>query len=122
MGKIIRYIELKVAWLSSIFCGAKFLFSFAIIFFLSSCATTELTKGGRLVREINIDWQNECKFLGYETVYESPFSARGTGNIKMRNKVYELGGNAYIKKSWIPIFGKWELNFEAYKCKEYEVI
>ena len=46
------------------------LLSFSVsIVFLVGCAA-QLTTEGRLVRQIEPDWANECKFLGVVDAYE----------------------------------------------------
>ena len=40
----------------------------AVVSSLSGCATA-LTPESRLVREINKDWQNECRFITTEQIW-----------------------------------------------------
>ena len=101
---------------------------------LAGCASAKflvpLEEGTNMVRKVQPDWKNECKFLGmYRVMSEGHLLSmpkdlyQSAGN-KMLNKVVEVGGNAYLKTNVIlphisTKFWKYadaELEFEVFKC------
>ena len=88
---------------------------------IGGCAVP-LTQEGRMVRMIQPDWKNQCKFLGTESVsfgggWTISDDVRKTRTM-MKNKVAELGGNAYLDVGTYPgAFGT-TIDFEVFNCPD----
>lgn len=94
--------------------------SLIIITLIGCSQITQLTQHGRLVRTIHPDWTIKCKFLGvidaaeYNgwTVVENK---KGVLN-QIRNKVADLGGDAFIiSQNTSDSFGSY-IQAEVYVC------
>lgn len=104
-----------------------------IILLCISSAThsgTPLTEEGKKVREISPDWSNQCDFMGTKEVTNASFGAnpdvcKKRAFDEMKNKVGELGGNAYLV-TYIDVspclFGGTTITFEAYRCPDEKSI
>ena len=104
----------------------KLTFLLSLTFLLIvGCANIPLTEGGLMVRQIQPDFRNNCKFLGNHSVDSSDFVSFGQGQdyrntqMTMKNKVAELGGNAYLTTGGhgglVAV-----IDFEVYKCPEIQ--
>ncbi|MDC0996973.1 hypothetical protein OAT01_14725 [Pseudomonadales bacterium] len=95
----------------------------AVVSFLSGCATA-LTPESRLVREINKDWQNECRFITTEQIWSTwKFGAKGN-YMEVRNQIRimtsELGGNAFVVGDFAGDgMGHYGATFEIYFCDKF---
>jgi hypothetical protein len=93
---------------------------------LASCSSVPLTTEARRVREIQPDWANSCKLITTEEVNNTSFGAHPgicaqRAQDSMRNRVAELGGNAYVvtyRSVSLCLVGGTTISFEAYKCPE----
>lgn len=92
---------------------------------LSGCATVELTPEAKATREIQIDKAQQCKFIVSDHVSSSagltPMDCAARARKIMKNRVAELGGNAYVLNSVDYRFcatGGPEFSFEVYRCPE----
>ena len=95
---------------------------------LAGCASAKflvpLEEGTNMVRKVQPDWKNECKFLGmYRVMSEDHLLNSGKDNYQnarnmMLNKVVEVGGNAYLKTNEIlpDAYTNAEFEFEVFKC------
>ena len=93
----------------------------AILITISGCSV-KLTPEARMVREIQPDWKNKCKFLGVEEVSNGEGMGvkddiRNAKNM-MRNKVAQRNGNAYLINDRLTNGFSTEIQFEIYKCHE----
>ena len=91
--------------------------------FLFSCSSVQLTEQGKKVRVIQADWANQCTFLTTEEVVSdngySPSDCKGKAYYLMKNRVAELGGNAYIKVHETVstcLTGGTKVAFEVFSC------
>ncbi len=90
---------------------------------ITGCASATLSPQGRMVREIQPDWKNKCKFLGSDSVNSAGFVSMGKASdfrkttIAMKNKVAAQGGNAYVMNLGYPGLVA-VIDFEIYKCPE----
>ena len=116
---------MRTTW-QSLSNETKRTFLLALTFLLIvGCANIPLTQGGRMVRQIQPDFRNTCKFLGNHSVDSSGFLSSGKAEdyrstqTTMKNKVAELGGNAYLTTAG---FGGLVavIDFEVYKCPEIQ--
>mgnify|MGYP001613507666 CR=1 FL=1 len=89
------------------------------------CATVELTPEAKATREIQLDSAHKCKFITSDQVSSSagltPMDCAARARKIMRNRVAELGGNAYVLNSVdyrTCATGGPEFSFEVYKCPE----
>jgi hypothetical protein len=96
------------------------------ILLIVGCANLILTQGGQMVRQMQPDFRNQCKFLGNHSVDSSGFQSmshaqeyRNT-HTKMKNRVAELGGNAYLITS--EFFGGMVavIDLEVYNCTDMQ--
>lgn len=67
---------------------------------LAGCAATVTTEGAK-VRQIQVAGKTECKFLGIAEVtgglvYSSQTEGRRDMLAQLRNKVADMGGNAFV--------------------------
>ena len=95
---------------------------------LAGCAKflVPLEEGTNMVRTVQPDWKNECKFLGmYRVMSEHLLSSSNSGEDNyqnarnmMLNKVVEAGGNAYLETNVIlpDAYTNAEFEFEVFKC------
>ncbi len=94
-----------------------------VVIFFSGCASvSKVSAGGSMVRQIQPDWANECKFLGTREAKAGDGVFAGQNDMKrdarnrMRNIVASNGGNAYvINGQHSGDFGA-GVEFEMYKC------
>jgi hypothetical protein len=97
------------------------------VFFLAmalGCNSVPLTEGAKRTRMIQPDWANSCKFITSEEITNASFGASPAVCAKrahdsMRNRVAELGGNAYLvtyRTVGPCLAGGTTISFEAYLC------
>jgi hypothetical protein len=91
--------------------------------FLSACATP-LTPEARMTREINKDWQNECRQITTEQIWSTwKFGAKGNYDEvrnQMRIMTAESGGNAFVVGDFSGDgMGHYGANFEIYYCDKF---
>jgi hypothetical protein len=93
---------------------------------LLACSGVPLTPEGQRVRRIETQFVNTCRFITSEELTDNSFAV-GPGICTkraygaMKNRVAELGGNAYVIAYEIVmpcIDGGTTLGFEAYRCAE----
>ena len=78
------------------------------------------------MRVIQGDWANACKLITTEEINDHSFGAHPgvcakRAHDSMRNRVAELGGNAYViaYQTVLPcLYGGTTISFEAYSCPE----
>lgn len=92
--------------------------------FLSACATP-LTPEARMTREINKDWQNECRQITTEQIWSTwKFGAKGNYDEvrnQMRIMTAESGGNAFVVGDFSGDgMGHYGANFEIYYCDHFK--
>ena len=87
-------------------------------------SSVPLTEGAKRTWLIQADWANRCKFITSEEITNASFGAAPAvcarrANDSMRNRVAELGGNAYLV-SYRTVgpctAGGTTISFEAYRC------
>jgi hypothetical protein len=98
-----------------------------ILVIFTGCTQTNivgLNPKAKMVREIQPDWKNKCKFLGNDQVISvNGFPRTIEVNYKnakntMLNTVIKQNGNAYIINDIIKNTDV-EIQFEIYKCRNY---
>jgi len=97
------------------------------ILLLVSCSSVPLTPEGKRVRKIQPDWANTCRFITSEEINNASFGAHPgicakRAHDAMRNRVAELGGNAYVITYETVSFcatGGTTVSFEVYSCPEH---
>ena len=94
----------------------------ATSFFILSSCSVQLTKEARMVREIQPDWKNQCKFIGVEEVsngvgFDVKGDIRNAKNM-MRNRVAQLNGNAYLINDRLTSIMSTDIQFEVYSCPQ----
>jgi hypothetical protein len=93
---------------------------------LVACGSVPLTPGGQRVKSIEADQAKTCKYITSEDINDSSFGAHpGICEMRardsMRNRVAELGGNAYVQthiRVYPCAMGGTSISFEAYRCPE----
>jgi len=98
----------------------RYLVAVAALLLLAGCAA-QLTQKGRMVRQIQPDWATECEFLGVIDASEGsgwdiPDDRRGALN-KIRNRVAEMGGNAFVISQSTSNDFRTLIQADAYKCR-----
>jgi len=92
----------------------------AAVFILAGCAA-QLTQKGRMVRQIQPDWATKCEFLGVidaseGTGWDIAGDRRGALN-KIRNKVAEMGGDAFVISQSTSNEFRTLIQADVYKCR-----
>ena len=97
---------------------------------LSSCSGIPLTEKGKIIRQIDTSWSNQCVLIGTEEITNASFGAH-PGICKkrafddMKNRIGELGGNAYVI-TYVNVApcltGGTTITFEAFKCPDEKSI
>ena len=90
------------------------------LFILSGCSSVELTQQGGMVRQIQPDWATKCEFLGvvegsYSIGWDVGEDRRASLN-KIRNRVAERGGNAFVITDISSSASRTSIQADAYKC------
>ena len=92
----------------------------ALLLLAGCAAPTKMTTEARMVREITIDYGENCSFLG---VYDGEvFALLALVDIKRdartiaRNKTAELGGNAFMLYPISSTASAYHFQYGAYKC------
>jgi hypothetical protein len=96
---------------------------FCLSIFLFACSSVPLTEEGKKVRAINPDWSNQCEFITTEEIVSnrgySPSDCKAKAFYIMKNRVAELGGNAYVKVNEVVstcLGGGTVMAFEVFLC------
>jgi hypothetical protein len=93
---------------------------------LISCSGIPLTGEGQKVREISPDWSNQCDLIGIREISNasagaSPGVCKKRALDEMKNKIGEIGGNAYVIthiRVYPCLMGGTTVTFEAYSCPD----
>ena len=96
-----------------------------IVMLLSAGCAAELTEQGRMVREIRPDWSTKCVFLGVVDApegrgYDVSDNRRGALNT-IRNRVAQVGGNAYVITDINSNEFRTYIQADAYKCPVFKM-
>ena len=86
---------------------------------LTACST-ELTQGGKSVRQISLQSANQCQFLGPVTGSEAlgldvAMDVTSSYN-KVRNAVAQMGGNSFVVSSTSTSSELTVVQADAYNC------
>jgi hypothetical protein len=97
----------------------KYILGLTLLLLFSGC-TVKLTPQGKQTRQIQASYANPCKFISSEEV-ENGSGAMPKDDVRnaknmMRNKVAEMGGNAYVITSRLTDIGSTFIEFEIYDC------
>lgn len=98
----------------------KRLFFTILVLCLAGCSSVELTQQGGMVRQIQPDWSTKCEFLGvvegsYSIGWDVVEDRRASLN-KIRNRVAERGGNAFVITDISSSASRTSIQADAYKC------
>ena len=93
---------------------------------LVACSSVPLSDGGRRVRMIEPDQTDACRFIANDQLSDSasgtsPGVCAQRADAAMKNRVAELGGNAYVITYRLVrpcLAGGTTLIFDAYHCPE----
>lgn len=97
-----------------------------LVFLLAACGSVPLTPAGLRVKSILAEQAKSCKYVTSEDINDASFGAHPgicerRARDSLRNRVAELGGNAYVQ-THISVFpcamGGTTISFEAYSCSE----
>ncbi len=87
---------------------------------VAGCSTTELSTEGSMVRAVDADWANKCRFLGVIEVHHTTGLSAQEDRIgamnETRNQVAAKGGDAYTVSTDQARLDSHLIQADAYDC------